>query len=301
MNAKEIMDKYREKEGEKSQREIADILRWSPSTLSMVLSGNYANQAAKEAEMARILLEIDLSEEEKGFQPIVLKEQIIATKDFMDVYSLANGLLDPDSFLTASIGLVIGDAGMGKTTAVQRYAAEHSAAAYVLYMGFNRNALFREIAEAIVGRSSARSYYDNLQLIMGATRVYRKLIIIDEADRMPLSMLEDLRTLNENGRVPLLLVGEPKLAATVKKADRIESRIRKPRITFSPIDATTLATLYDECCGLRLSDKVTKALVKMAHGDFRIAANDMQNIVRVMNVNQEKDLTMEVLNAYKRS
>lgn len=297
MTAKEILEKYRENEGnDMSQREIADKLGWSPSTLSMVLSGSYANQAAKEEEMARVLLNMgSLSAE--GFTPIQVREQIIATKDFMDVYALCNGLANPDSSLTASIGLVIGDAGMGKTTAVQRFAAEHSAAAYVLYMGFNRNALFKEIAEAVVGRS-ARSYYDNLQLIMGATRIYRKLIIIDEADRMPLSMLEDLRTLNENGRVPILLVGEPKLAATVKKADRIESRIRKPRITFSPIDAPTLATLYDECCGLKLSEKVTKTLLKMAHGDFRVAANDMQNLVRIMNINRKSELTQEVINAY---
>lgn len=297
MTAKEILEKYRENEGnDMSQREIADKLGWSPSTLSMVLSGSYANQAAKEEEMARVLLNMgSLSAE--GFTPILVREQIIATKDFMDVYALCNGLANPDSSLTASIGLVIGDAGMGKTTAVQRFAAEHSSAAYVLYMGFNRNALFKEIAEAVVGRS-ARSYYDNLQLIMGATRIYRKLIIIDEADRMPLSMLEDLRTLNENGRVPILLVGEPKLAATVKKADRIESRIRKPRITFSPIDAPTLATLYDECCGLKLSEKVTKTLLKMAHGDFRVAANDMQNLVRIMNINRKSELTQEVINAY---
>ena len=297
MTAKEILEKYRENEGnDMSQREIADKLGWSPSTLSMVLSGSYANQAAKEEEMARVLLNMgNLSAE--GFTPILVREQIIATKDFMDVYALCNGLANPDSSLTASIGLVIGDAGMGKTTAVQRFAAEHAAAAYVLYMGFNRNALFKEIAEAVVGRS-ARSYYDNLQLIMGATRIYRKLIIIDEADRMPLSMLEDLRTLNENGRVPILLVGEPKLASTVKKADRIESRIRKPRITFSPIDAPTLATLYDECCGLKLSEKVTKTLLKMAHGDFRVAANDMQNLVRIMNINRKSELTQEVINAY---
>lgn len=298
MKAKEILDKYLERNGDMSQRKVSDILGWSPSTLSMVLAGNYNNVEAKEAEMAKKLLGIDNDDDFEEFKPIQIKEQIIATKDFIDVYTLCNGLIARDSSLTASIGLVIGDAGMGKTTTVQRFAAENPAASYVLYMGFNRNALFKEIAEAVVGRT-ARSYYDNLQLIMGATRVYRKLIIIDEADRMPLSMLEDLRTLNEYGKVPLLLVGEPKLAATVKKADRIESRIRKPRITFSPIDDTTLATLYEECCGLKLSEKVTKRLLKMAHGDFRVAANDMQNIVRLMNINHKNELTQEIINEYK--
>ncbi len=297
MRAKEIVDRYLENAGDMSQRKVADVLGWSPSTLSMVLAGTYANLEQKEAEMAKKLLGIE-SETEEKFEPIRITEKIIGTDSYFEVFTLCSGLIDRNSSLTASIGLVIGDAGMGKTTAVQSFAAETPDAAYVLYMGFNRNALFKEIAESVVGRS-ARSYYDNLQLIMGATRVYRKLIIVDEADRMPLSMLEDLRTLNEYGRVPLLLVGEPKLAATVKKADRIESRIRKPRVTFKPIDEDTVSTLYDECCGLKLSKNIIEILLRMSQGDFRVVANDMQNIVRLMNINHKTKLTETIINLYK--
>lgn len=298
MRAKDIIDRYMESAGDMSQRKVADVLGWSPSTLSMVLAGTYANLEQKEAEMAKKLLGIE-DETEKEFEPIRITEKIIGTDSYFEVFSLCNGLIDRNSSLTASIGLVIGDAGMGKTTAVQSFAAETPDAVYVLYMGFNRNALFREIAEAIVGRSSARSYYENLQLIMGATRVYRKLIIVDEADRMPISMLEDLRTLNEYGRVPLLLVGEPKLAATVKKADRIESRIRKPRVTFKPIDNDTLSSLYEDCCGMKLPKNIIEILLRMSQGDFRVAANDMQNIVRLMNINHKTRLTETIINLYK--
>lgn len=298
MKAKEILDMYLKNTGDMSQRKVADVLGWSPSTLSMVLAGTYANVEQKEAEMAEKLLGIKADKLIEEFKPIQITEKIVGTPDLMAVYSLCNGLVARDSSLTASIGLVIGDAGMGKTTAVQSFAAENSAASYVLYMGFNRNALFREIAEAVVGRS-ARSYYDNLQLIMGATRVYRKLIIVDEADRMPISMLEDLRTLNEYGRVPLLLVGEPKLAATIKKADRIESRIRKPRITFSPVKNETIGTLYEDCCGLILTGEMTNTLARMAHRDFRVAVNDMQNLIRLMNINHKKKLTQSIIDLYK--
>lgn len=297
MTAREIIDAFKEKEGKDcSQREIADRLGWSPGTLSGVLSGNYPNVSQKVEEMGRKLL--GLVEEKEAFHPIAIRDVTISTRDFQAVYELCNSLLSPESSLTASIGLVIGDAGMGKTTAVQRFAAENSAANYVLFMGYTRNALFKEIAEAMIGRS-AGTYYNNLQLIMGATQIFRKLIIIDEADRMPLSLLEDLRTLNERGKVPLLLVGEPTLARTVKRADRIESRIRKPRIEFHPVDAVTLATLYKEACSLEISADVAKSLVSMAGGDFRVAANEMQNIVRMMNVSGHSKLTRQVLDEYR--
>ena len=132
MKAKEILDRYLESTGDMSQRKVADVLGWSPSTLSMVLAGNYANLEQKEAEMAEKLLGIKAGEIIEEFRPIQIEEKIIATKDFMDVYALCNGLVARDSSLTASIGLVIGDAGMGKTTTVQRFAAENPAAADVL-------------------------------------------------------------------------------------------------------------------------------------------------------------------------
>lgn len=300
MTAKEIIAKYQESTGkEYSQRELSDILGWSTAATSQVIQGKYPNQVAKETEMAKKLLGI--VEDIPDWKPISIKPDIIiATRDFNSVFELCNGLIASDSSLNASIGLVIGDAGRGKTTTVQRYAAENPNASYVLYMGFSRASLFKEIAESLVGRSS-NSYYNNLQIIMAATQVYRKLIIIDEADRMPKALLEDLRTLNEKGKVPLLLVGEPSLANMVKKADRIESRIRKPRIEFHQLDYVTLATLYSECCGLQINRKVAEELVKLSNADFRVAANDLQNIVRMMNINRYTELTEEVVNEYKRT
>lgn len=66
------------------------------------------------------------------------------------------------------------------------------------------------------------------------------------------------------------------------------------------MDAVTLATLYSEACGLEISADVAKSLVFMAGGDFRVAANDMQNIIRMMNVNGYAQLTRKVLDEYKR-
>lgn len=300
MEINKIIEEYSRNTGRSySQKELSEILGWSTATMSLVINGNYKYQQDKEDEAARKLL--GLSNEPQGWKPIEIKKDvIIATKDFNNVYELCNGLLDPNRSLTSSIGMVVGDAGRGKTTAVQRFAAENSQAVYILYMGYSKSQMFKEIAKELVGRY-AGNYYSNLELIMESTKIFRKLIIIDEADRMPLSLLEDLRTLNERGTVPLLLVGEPALARLARKADRIESRIRKPRIEFHPLDYITLATLYHDAAGLTLSKTVAEALVKLAKADFRIAVNDMQNIVRQMNISHSPELTEGVLNEYKRS
>ena len=305
MTLKDVFDEVRQKEGrEISQSEFAGKLGWSTATVSQLLNGKYPSNAEEKVKEARCILlggaSMDISPGSR-WQPIEMKQDvIIATKSFNDTFNLCNSLLDSSTNISTSMGVVIGDAGRGKTTAVKRFVAEHESAVYILYMSYTKTQLFKAIAEALVGRSVG-TYYGNLQLIMSATRIYRKLIIIDEADRIPLQILEDLRTLNEAGTVPVLLVGEPLLASVIKKADRIDSRIRKPRIEFMPLDYVTLATLYKEACGLEISKAVSEKLLKLSYKDFRVAVNDMQNIVRLMNINRYSELTEKVVSEYARS
>lgn len=302
MTFTEVFEKYKTEKGDISQAEFARLLGWSTSKVSLLLSDKYtgAEDCVKEALRKFWGDDYSLDSEHGSWKPIVIdKDVIIRTKDFNGVFSLCNGLVDPNASLTASIGLVTGEAGRGKTTAVKRYAAENRDAAYILYMGYTRAALFKAIADALVGRSYT-SYFHNLQLIMECTKTFRKLIIIDEADRIPLPLLEDLRTLNEAGLVPLLLVGEPKLASIVRKADRIESRIRRPRIEFSRLDYVTLAALYSEACNLNIDKETAEELLRISDRDFRIAANDMQAVVNFMNVNHISTLSKEIVKEWNR-
>ena len=290
-----------------TQTDISAKMGWSKAQVSLIATRKYENWQGKVAEVYRYLAangyvpEEYLDEEvESGSRITIDTGAVIMTDNYNAVFSLSDGLLAPESLLNASIGMILGKAGYGKTTAVKRYAIEHMDAVYVLYMGFARTSLFRRIAEELVGRS-AGTYFGNIKLIEEATSVCRKLIIIDEADRVPLPILEDLRTLNENAGVPLLLVGEESLASLVKRADRIESRIRKPVVTFKPIDTATVIALYKKACGLSIDVDIAKKLISICGRDFRVAVNDMQHIVTIMNQNGISEVTKEVIDAAKRS
>ena len=289
-----------------TQSDISEKMGWSRAQVSRIASRDYPNWRDKLAEAFRYLstngyVPEGYLDEDRPAGPAITIDTgaIIMTDNCNAVFNLADGLLAPESLLNASIGLVLGKAGYGKTTAVKRYAVEHMDAAYILYMGFARASLFKRISEELVGRS-AGTYYGNIKLIEEATSVCRKLIIIDEADRVPLPILEDLRTLNEAAGVPLLLVGEESLSSLVGKADRIESRIRKPIVTFKPVDTATVMALYKKACGLSIDVDIAKRLIAMCRRDFRVAVNDMQHIVSIMNQNSISELTKEVLDECKR-
>lgn len=293
-----------------SQGELATLMQWSRSQASLIAAGKYPNYekkleaAVRECVKAGKLLvtdeekeELSIGTAEKGSIPFDTR-CFLNTDNASRLFNLADGLLDPESTLNASIGMVTGQAGYGKTTALRRYVSTHDDAIYILWMDYTKSQLFSRIAEELVGRSY-NNYLKNIKLIIEVTRAYRKLIIIDEADRMPLNIIESLRTLNEEGLVPLLLVGEASLASKAKKADRIESRIRKPLVTFTPLDWIELASFYQLATGLEISKEVAQQLAKDCHRDFRIAANDCQHIVNMMNANGITQLTKEALDAIK--
>lgn len=61
-----------------------------------------------------------------------------------------------------------------------------------------------------------------------------------------------------------------------------------------------LVSLYKGACDIDISVDVAKRLVADAKKDFRVAANDMQHIVKLMNENGKDELTMEVLDGIRR-
>lgn len=300
---KEVFEEYKVKIGKDvSQRELSEILGWSTTKVSQMINGTYPSNVEEETEYATDILLGEKPERvsEREFQPIKIKRDVIvSTPSFRNVYTLGESLLDPQSFNAASIGLVTGRAGLGKTTALKRFAVEHDNCVYLLYQGFNRSQLFRAIAYELVKRNS-NSYFTNLQIIQNVTRLDRKLIIIDEADRMPIKLLEDLRVLNEGGSVPLVICGEPVLNDMVASADRIFSRIRKPRVSFQNLEPASLLSLYREAAGLDPARTVIEGLVSLSGADFRVAANDMQEIVAMMNASRYPELTGKVFNEYRR-
>lgn len=289
-----------------TQTEIGNKMGWSKSMVSRIASGNYPNANSKAMEAYRYLSEHGYLSEDVAYSPdlsaepiAIDRDAIIQTENHIATCRLCDDLLSPESLLSASIGVVLGKAGFGKTTTVKRYAVDNDNAAYILYRGDSKSALFRRISEALIGRC-AYTYDANIRLIEEATLACRKLIIIDEADRIPLKLLEDLRTLNEDGAVPLLLVGEPMLSTLTKRADRIESRIRKPIITFKPLDAVILTAYYKKVANLDLCPDIARKLVSVCNRDFRVAANDLQHIVNIMNANGMQEVTMEVVNESQR-
>lgn len=290
-----------------SLQQAGDMVGLGKSAVSRVKSHDYPNWENIEAAIIKKMHDgglfpdsIVLEEVEEGTLR-VNPAAFISTQNVIAFNSLASSLLDPTTTMNSSIGMVTGSAGFGKTTAIQQFVANNEQSVYVLYMeGYTLTMIIKKIALELTG-FNRRSFDNNLAIIKEATSMYRKLIIIDEADRMPIRVIESLRNINEYCGAPIMLAGEESLVSKMTAIPRLKSRIRKPEIVFKSLNVIDVATYYQMAVGIDISSSpaVCQTLLRWANKDFRTLVNDAQHIVAMLNSSGLSELTEEVLDAYK--
>jgi len=166
---------------------------------------------------------------------------------------------------------------------------------YVLYVdGYTQTKLLKEVAFELCGTKPI-TFERCLEAIEEGARFARKLVIIDEADKMPLRYIEMLRAINERCSLPLLLVGEEELYAKLANVPRLKSRVRKPIVKFMPIDIVDVSAFYKIAIGLTIQPEVANELCNRANGDFRVVVNDAMAIVNILNTSGLSILDSSIL------
>jgi len=201
----EIMEKFG-----LSIYKVSKLTGYDKSTISLVKRGLYPKQAEMEAKLVEILKRHGYSlneEKEAKKEEVVTKKErsvyrvdrnvFLQTGNVKKLFSIAEELLDENADLTSSFVIVAGTAGRGKTTAGIRFCVQNPRAVYVLYIdGMTLTQLAREISYEFT-KVRPHSFQECLENIDRATRRHRRLLIVDEADKMPKKYIEALRGINE--------------------------------------------------------------------------------------------------------
>lgn len=251
----------------------ARIANCDKSLISKICSHTYPAWEQKEDEVIRLLAEAgyDVSIPQDF---TVNTEVLVTTRSVSEFNSLADDLSDPDSSLSSSLGMAIGSAERGKTHSSRWYVQNNETAAYVLYLdGSTKVQILRDICEALAN-TRPYSFGACISVIEATCRFQRRLVIIDEADKCPISHLEMLRGINERCGLPFLLTGEEGLKNKMDHVPRLKSRIRKPIVLFEPVRGIDVAAYYQVACGISIDQTIADGLARRARGGFRTVAND---------------------------
>ena len=272
----------------------ARILGVDKSTVSKVCSQTYPNWEQKETDFIQALAE-------KGYTKTVPDQfdvdtdVLVATRSVDAFISLADDLADPEGSRCSSLGMVIGTAERGKTHTARWYVETHPDACYVLYIEHTTRVQFlRDICEALV-KVRPLTFGACLSLIHECCSQRQRLIIVDEADKLPVSFLELLRGINERCNVPILLAGEEGLKSKIDGVPRLRSRIRKPVVLYEQLNAVDVAAFYSSACGIEIDRDIAEALVKRSKGAWRSLVNDALALARIGRASGIATVTPEMI------
>jgi hypothetical protein len=113
------------------------------------------------------------------------------------------------------------------------------------------------------------------------------LILVDEADRLHMNSLEQMRSIFDEGTAGMVLIGMPGIE---KRADQVQELLEQ---RWTPAGVT----LPDE----ELIPEVMASLIRMTSGNFRLLTRLLTQIERVLQVNDLHLISNEVVEAARDS
>lgn len=134
------------------------------------------------------------------------------------------------------------------------------------------------------------------------------LIIIDEADRLKMTGLEQMRAIFDRGGISMVLIGMPGMEKKLARFPQLYSRIGFVH-EFRPLSAVEVrellrekgwaqAILHDSGIG---DDETLAAIIRITGGNFRLLHRLLSQIARVLQINQLNQVTAPVVEAARES
>lgn len=195
------------------------------------------------------------------------KDIFIQTGNVVEFRQRVRGLEDRENGETG-FGLVRGQAGRGKTETARHYHAEFGGIFFRVHQEMTQAAFLQELCFRIRGLRPAASAKSKAAIIE-ALDSEPTTLFIDEADRLHINRIEDLRDIHDETGAPIVLIGESGLDNLLGERRRIWSRVKQV-VDFGPVNEEDVAVLADDAAGLEVGPEACARIVRASDGDFRL-------------------------------
>lgn len=246
-----------------TQSAVARGLGISDSALSQWRAGRYKGDVKSLEQAIKSFLQLD-SERIKN-RKITLPFTMTSVAD--KVFEAARMC-----HLDGDIGVVVGTAGVGKTTAVKEYARRNSDVILIeADLGYTAKEVFREIHRKL-GFDGGGSINQMKDDVINKLKDAGRLIIVDEAEHLPVRALDLLRRINDKAGTGILFCG----------LRRFMENLRLKRADFAYLYTRVGFKVIIDTLQGRDIERIIKGVIPSSNGLWKTYHEESQGNCRVL-------------------
>lgn len=210
-----------------------------------------------------------------------MRDILIDTEATLRFDKAVDSALGSDKGLSGFI-LAHGQAGRGKSVAADRYHCTRGTGSYVrVWQNWSQSAFLQRLLFEVRGTNEDMPRHNGnrckemiVRLLKDKLKAKPQVLFIDEADRLKIDRIEDLRDIHEMTGVPIVLIGEEGLSGLLAERRRIWSRVVH-EVEFGAIAAAEVAIYAVQAAGLSIPADLCQKISDKSEGDFRLVRNMM--------------------------
>ena len=269
-----LLEQYIEDTG-LSQAAVAKQLVKSATTINQYLKGTYKGDVtAIDEAVAELVARYQIKDAASDFVPTASATRILEVCDMAHRLSCMN--------------MIIGDAGLGKTTALKHYAATTKNVLLIeTDTTYSVRMLLSEICR-VSGIIAPRGNPSMMSAIIDRLRDSKRLLIIDEAELLNYRALETVRRIHDKTNIGIVFAGMPRLRANFRGGaggdyKQLYSRIHRPYSMDTRLSESDIDMMCEAALG---TDAFNKPLNDVCHGNARRLKMLISGVKYISELNQ---------------
>lgn len=177
----------------------------------------------------------------------------------------------------ANSGFILahGQAGRGKSVAADQYHYKRGGAYLRVWEGWSQSAFLQKLLFEVQCKNGDLPRHNanyRKQAIVNILERERKPIFVDEADRLAIGRIEDLRDILEMTGAPIILIGEEAIFGLLNERRRVWSRV-VDEVEFGPISPAEVSVYAMKTAALDIPPELCLRIAERTEGDFRLVRN----------------------------
>ncbi len=271
---------------------VARNLGISASALSQWLDNKYTGNVERINAAVQAFLQRQRERQQiPRFQPVFVQTSV--ANKVWEVCRLCH--------IEGEIGVVVGEAGVGKTEAAREYTRQNPDVLLIeADLGYTARSLFHELARKL-GFIPSGTIHDVFEDVVDRLRGSQRLIIVDEAEHLPYRALELLRRVYDKAGIGIVLMGMPRLLANLRghkgEYRQLYSRVgiyaSVDKILLTDAEAIVQSVIPN-------ANGLSKVFWNNSHGNTRVLTKLIRRALRIASIN-DRPLDKEVVQAAART